>query len=54
MRAQRDSTLSSGGRPEVSGEAMTIFVPDTHPLMQLHQTLDWAALRAVMGFGNNS
>jgi hypothetical protein len=48
MRAQRDSTLSSGGVPEVSGEKVTIFVPDTHPLMKLQQTLDWAALRAVM------
>jgi hypothetical protein len=33
---------------EVAGEKITIFVPDTHPLMKLHQTLDWAALRAVM------
>jgi hypothetical protein len=48
MRAQRDSTLSSGGRPEVAGEAITIFVPDAHPLMQLHRALDWAAIRAVM------
>ena len=48
MSARRDFTLSSGGGPEVVGEEITIFVPDTHPLMKLHQTLDWAALRAVM------
>jgi hypothetical protein len=48
MSARRDCTLSADSEPAVAGEQVTLFVPDTHPLMKLRQTLEWAALRAVM------
>lgn len=48
MRERRESTPAGGGAPARTGVWVSIFVGDDHPLIRLHQALDWAALTAVM------
>ncbi len=48
MREQTDSTPSGEGAPVVPGAWVSIFVGDDHPLLQLKEALDWAAIQAVM------
>ena len=48
MRERGDSTPEGEGAPAGKGEWVSIFVRDDHPLLQLKQALDWAALTAGM------
>lgn len=48
MQEHRDSTPVGAAAPGVSGAWVSIFVGDEHPLLQLKQTLDWAAIQAEM------
>lgn len=48
MRVRSESTLAGGGAPAGSGEWVSLFVGDEHPLLRLKQGLDWAGLTAVM------
>ena len=47
MGARSDSTLAGGGAPAGTGEWVSLFVGDEHPLLRLKQGLDWAALTEV-------
>lgn len=48
MRERNDSTPPGGGVSAVSGEWVSIFVGDDHPLLRLKLALDWAAIKTVM------
>jgi hypothetical protein len=48
MRANQDCTLPATAAPAPSGQVVSIFVPDDHPLLQLKRALDWEAISAVM------
>lgn len=48
MRERHESTLAGGGAPAGSGEWVSIFVGDEHPVLRLKQVLDWAALTEGM------
>lgn len=48
MEEQMNATARVGAAPMENGVLVSIFVPDTHPLLQLMRALDWAAIRAVM------
>jgi hypothetical protein len=48
MRERGDSTPEGDGAPAGTGEWVSIFVGDEHPVMRLKQALDWEALTAVM------
>jgi hypothetical protein len=48
MHKQMDSTATAGAAPSVPGVLVSIFVPDTHPLLRLKAALDWEAITAVM------
>lgn len=49
MRKQTDSTTAANAAPaEVPGALVSIFVPDSHPLLQLKRALDWKAITSVM------
>lgn len=48
MRERSDCTPAGGGAPAVTGEWVSLFVPDDHPLLRLKRALDWEAIKAVM------
>ena len=48
MRERSNSTLAGSGAPAGSGEWVSLFVPDEHPVLRLKGALDWAAITAVM------
>lgn len=48
MRERTDCTPDGAGVPAGTGEWVSIFVGDEHPVMRLKQALDWAAVTAVM------
>lgn len=48
MKEHTDSTAAAGAAPTVSGSLVSIFVPDTHPLLRLKAALDWQAITQVM------
>lgn len=48
MKAKQDSTPAKISVPEVSGQLVSIFVPDDHPSLRLKRALDWGAITAVM------
>ena len=48
MRERSDCTSDGGGVPVVTGEWVSIFVGDDHPLLRLKQALDWEEIKAVM------
>jgi hypothetical protein len=48
MRERGDSTPEGGGAPAGTGEWVSIFVGDEHPVLRLKQALDWEAVTAVM------
>jgi hypothetical protein len=48
MREQLNSMPVGCSVPEPQGERVTICVPHEHPLLQLKDALDWAAITAVM------
>ncbi len=48
MRERADCTPDGAGVPAGTGEWVSIFVGDEHPVMRLKQALDWAAVTAVM------
>jgi hypothetical protein len=48
MDKHKDSTAAADAAPTVAGSLVSIFVPDTHPLLLLKAALDWQAITAVM------
>lgn len=48
METHNESTRTGGDTPARSGEWVSLFVGDEHPLLRLKAGLDWAALTAVM------
>jgi hypothetical protein len=48
MSARGDSTPDGAGAPAGTGEWVSIFVGDEHPVMRLKRALDWEALTAGM------
>ena len=48
MEIRGDSTLAGGGAPAGTGQWVSIFVGDEHPLLRLKQTLDWGAISEGM------
>ena len=48
MRAGDQGTGGGAGVPSPSGQRVAIFVPESHPLLQLKRALDWEAIAAVM------
>ena len=49
MRERGDSTPEGDGAPAGTGEWVSSFVGDEHPVMRLKQALDWEALTAGRG-----
>jgi len=48
MEPHNESTRTGEGAPVRSGEWVSLFVSDEHPLLRLKAGLDWAALTEVM------
>lgn len=48
MREWSDSTRAGSGAPAGTGEWVSIFVGDEHPVLRLKQALDWAAITEGM------
>lgn len=48
MRAGSQCTGGGACLPSPSGQRVAIFVPESHPLLQLKRALDWEAIAAVM------
>lgn len=48
MRAGSHCTAGGGGPPSPSGQRVSIFVPESHQLLQLKRALDWERISQVM------
>ncbi|MBI3950401.1 MAG: hypothetical protein HY314_08100 [Acidobacteria bacterium] len=48
VKAKPDCTQAKAAAPAASGQLVSIFVPDDHPLLRLKRALDWEAITAVM------
>jgi hypothetical protein len=48
MRARADYTVGGGGLPSARGQWVSIFVSESHPLLQLKRALDWERIGEVM------
>ena len=48
MRAGNQYTGGGAGLPSPSGQRVSIFVPEHHPLLQLKRALDWERIGQVM------